>query len=413
LVRYTWLMYTPRAMKAPILAILAAFAAALPALDVRAQNTDGDAPATAVVVDAVTREPLSQAFTVIGRLVARQRGVISANTRGSLAEMRVHVGDRVARGDVVALIDPDRSTWRRDLASAEVKAQQAMLASAEARLAVAEASVVTAEARLALATQELQRFENLRSSAAYSQARHDDQRQEVVVAASQVNEARAQSHEALSLIDQAQAGILRARAALNLAADDLANTRVRVPYDGVVTLRHTSAGAFLDVGDPVITLINDSDLELEADVPFDRIAILLPGTEVIFRLDDGSAHRAVVRAVGVEENPKTRTRSVRFTPRFDGGTRGLADGQSASIDLPIAEQREIVSVHKDAVTRAQGRASVFVVVDGVAQPRFVELGDAFGMRFEVLDGLQPGDLVVVRGNERLMPGQAVTLEGAS
>ena len=400
-------------MKAPILAILAAFAAALPALDVGAQNTDGDAPATAVVVDAVTREPLSQAFTVIGRLVARQRGVISANTRGSLAEMRVHIGDRVARGDVVALIDPDRSTWRRDLASAEVKAQQAMLASAEARLAVAEASVVTAEARLALATQGLQRFENLRSSAAYSQARHDDQRQEVVVAASQVDEARAQAHQALSLIDQAQAGILRARAALNLAADDLANTRVRVPYDGVVTLRHTSAGAFLDVGDPVITLINDSDLELEADVPFDRIAILLPGTEVIFRLDDGSEHRAVVRAVGVEENPKTRTRSVRFTPRFDGGTRGLADGQSASIDLPIAEQREIVSVHKDAVTRAQGRASVFVVVDGVAQPRFVELGDAFGMRFEVLDGLQPGDLVVVRGNERLMPGQAVTLEGAS
>ena len=406
-------MYTPRAMKAPFLAIVTAFVAALPALDVRAQGTDGDAPATAVVVDAVTREPLVQAFTVIGRLVARQRGVISANTRGSLAEMRVDIGDRVARGDVVALINPDRSIWRRDLAAAEVKAQQAMLASAEARLAVAEASVVTADARLALATQELQRFENLRSSAAYSQARHDDQRQEVVVAASQVDEARAQSHEALPRIDQAQAGILRARAALNLAADDLANTQVRVPYDGVVTLRHTSAGAFLDVGDPVISLVNDSDVEVEADVPFDRIAALTPGTEVDFRLDDGSAHRAVLRAVGVEENSKTRTRLVRFTPRFDGGTRGLADGQSASIDLPIAKQREIVSVHKDAVTRAQGRASVFVVVDGIAQPRFVELGEAFGMRFEVLDGLQPGDRVVVRGNERLMPGQAVTFDGAS
>ncbi len=400
-------------MKAPVLAILAAFVAALPMRDARAQSTDGDAPATAVVVDAVTREPLDQAFTVIGRLVARQRGVISANTSGSLAEMRVDIGDRVARGDVVALINPNRSTWRRDLAAAEVKAQRAMLASAEAQLAVAEASVVTAEARLALASQELQRFENLRSSAAYSQARHDDQRQEVVVAASQVDEARAQAHQALSLIDQAQAGILRAKASLNLAADDLANTQVRVPYDGVVTLRHTSAGAFLDVGDPVITLVNDGDLEVEADVPFDRIAALAPGTEVVFRLDDGSVHRAVVRAIGVEENSKTRTRSVRFTPRFDGGARGLADGQSASIDLPIGMRREIVSVHKDAVTRAQGRASVFVVVDGVAQPRFVELGDAFGTRFEVLYGLAPGELVVVRGNERLMPGQAVTLEGAS
>ena len=406
-------MYTPRAMKMPILAFLALFAAATPALDVRAQSTDDETPATAVVVDAVTRGPLNQAFTVIGRLVARQRGVISANTRGSLAEMRVDVGDRVVRGDVVALINPNRSAWRRDLAAAEVKAQRARLANAEARLAVAEASVVTADARLALATQELQRIENLSSSAAYSQARHDDQRQEVVVATSLVDGTRAKAHEALSLIDEAQAGILRAKASLALAADDLANTQVRVPYDGVVTLRHTSAGAFLDVGDPVISMVNDGDLEVEADVPFNRIAALMPGTEVDFRLDDGSAHRAVLRAVGVEENSKTRTRLVRFTPRFDGGTRGLADGQSASIDLPIAKQREIVSVHKDAVTRAQGRASVFVVVDGVAQPRFVELGDAFGTRFEVLDGLQPGDLVVVRGNERLMPGQAVTLDGAS
>ncbi len=406
-------MYTPRAMKAPILAILAALTAAMPLFDAGAQGTEGEVPATAVVVDAVTRAQLDQAFTVIGRLVARQRGVISANTRGSLAEMRVDVGDRVARGDVVALINPNRSIWRRDLAAAEVKAQQAMLASAEAQLAVAEASVVTAEARLALANQELKRYENLLGSAAYSQARHDDQRQEVVVATSLVDGTRAGAHQALSLIDQAQAGILRAKASLALAADDLANTQVRVPYDGVVTRRHTSAGAFLDVGDPVISLVNDDDLELEADVPFERIAILLPGTAVVFRLDDGTAHRAVVRAVGVEENSKTRTRSVRFTPSFDDGTRGLADGQSASLDLPIGKQRKIVSVHKDAVIRAQGGANVFVVVDGVALLRSVRLGDAFGSRFEVLDGLRPGDLVVVRGNERLMPGQAVRFDEAS
>ncbi len=387
--------------------------AVLVAAPAAAAEAGADAQGTLVWVDAVTRQPLYQSFTVIGRLVARQRGVVAARTRGPVAEMRVHVGDRVRKGDVLAVIDRSRLAWRRDLAEAQVKEQQASLANAEARQAVAEARVATAEAQHALAQQELVRFQNLRKSAAFSQARHDDQRQQVAVALSKVDEAKAEVHEALSLIDQSQARILRAKANLKLARDDLALARVRASFDGVVTLRHTEAGAFLEVGDDVVTLVNDRDLEVEADVPYNRIAGLDAGVEVSIRLDDGSRHRAVVRAVGVEENPKTRTRQVRFAPTFGAAAKKLADGQSVALDLPIGPKRDVVSVHKDAIIREAAGAVVFVVVDGIARKRPVELGEAFGARFEVLAGLAPGDQVVVRGNERLRPGQSVRFEGAS
>ena len=395
-----------------IIALVALAAAALPPA-APAQESDAPKNAVTVVVDAVRSEPLSQTFTVIGRLVARQRGVVATRARGAVAALTVQVGERVREGDVLAVIDRARLAWRRDLARAELKESRASLANAEARIASAEARVASAEARLAMTRQELARLEKLRKSAAFSQARFDDKRHEVAVSRSEVDEARAEVQEAVSLIDQSEARIMRSRANLSIAEDDVANAEVRAPFDGVVTLRHTEAGAFLEVGDDVVTLVNDGDLEIEADVPYDRLVGIAPGVEIALRLDDGSRHQASVRAIGVEENPKTRTRRVRFTPRFADGVLNLADGQSAALDLPIGKPRTVISVHKDAVIRGPGETVVYVVADGVAEERPVELGEAIGTRFEVLSGLAVGELVVVRGNERLVPGQAVTTFGES
>ena len=67
-------------------------------------------------------------------------------------------------------------------------------------------------------------------------------------------------------------------------------------------------------------------------------------------------------------------------------------------------------MHKDAVTRQGDRAVVYRVNDDTAEQRTVRLGAAIGNRFEVLDGLSPGDIVVVRGNERLRPNDKVRVE---
>ena len=107
-----------------------------------------------------------------------------------------------------------------------------------------------------------------------------------------------------------------------------------------------------------------------------------------------------------EENPLTRTRVVRFTPNFKNGAT-FATNQSVTLHIPAGPTRTVVTVHKDAVLNRSEGALVFVVVNGVARPRPVRLGEAVGGRFEVIDGLKPGEKVVVRGNERLRPGQKV------
>ncbi len=357
--------------------LIALFALSLPGTSSRAQDTAPEA--TPVGVDRVIEEPLNQTMPVIGRLVATQSGVVSARTGGPVGEFRVQVGDRVKADQIIAVLVKDALEARRDLWLAEV--------------AKARAAMGTSQAELQLREQELKRLVDLETSAAFSQARLDDKMQEVVVAKSAIS-------ELLSAMGVANAN-------LHLAQIDLYNADVRVPYHGVVTKRHTEAGAFVRAGDPLVTLIDDSTLEIDADVPTERISGLSTGSVVPFTYGDGTEGIAVVRAVIPDENPLTRTRSVRFTATL-GSSAPLAANQSITLQIPVGTPRTVISVHKDAILNRGGRRLVYLALDSKAVIRPVELGEAVGARFEVLQGLVSGDLVVVRGNERLRPEQAIS-----
>ncbi len=332
-----------------------------------------------VQVDAAVIEPLKQTTPVLGRLVARQAGPVAARVRGAVAELHVDVGDRVAAGQVIAVLINDRLEAERDRAAAVLDQRNAQVA--------------TAKTEVEKKRQELGRLEELRRSAAFSKARYDDMVKDVAMVEGELAETEAQSRQA-----QAQ---------LNLANYELRNSVIWAPYGGVVSALHTEVGAYVNVGGNVVTLINDAVLEIEAEVPTERLAGLFPGTPIDVRLDDGTRHSATVRAVVPEENALTRTRVVRFSPQFGQIQKALASNQSVTVLIPIGEEREVVTVHKDAVISSGAGAIVYVVEADTAQMRRVQLGEATGNRFVVRSGLTPGDMTVVRGNERLRPGQRV------
>lgn len=337
--------------------------------------------AAAVAVDAARTEVMSGTVPVIGRLVARQAGEIAARAAGPVVALHVEIGDSVEKGDAIASLDTVRLRAQRDRLAAVV--------------AEAEAQVAQSLAQEALRRQALRRIEGLRDSAAFSQGRFEDARQQAVIAETAVMRAEA----------------LRASAAANLALAeiDLAWARIEAPYPGVITVLHIQAGAWLGVGAPVASMVNDRDLEVEADVPSERIEALDVGVSVPLALDDGSRHTAAVRAVVPAENAFTRTRQVRFTPLFGPLRKPLAIDQSVTLALPAGRGRKAVTVHKDAIVHDQGQTFVYVARDGRAQIRLVRLGDSVGGRFEVLKGLEAGEPVVVRGNERLWPDRPIVV----
>jgi len=333
-------------------------------------------------VDPVRKVPLAQTAPVLGQLVATRQGEVAARVAAPVESFVVEVGDRVARGDPIALLDEEMLAARRDQA-------QGALAEARARLK-------TSRERLELAELRLSRLERLRDSAAFSQADYEDQRQEVAIARAE--------------IASAEAEVATARADLQVARIDLKRAEVSAPYGGVVTQRLIEAGAYVDPGTALVRMVADKELEVAVDVPFRRLTGLNPGDEVKIELEDGTSHTARLRAILPQENERTRTRTVRLVPSFGETRAPLASGQSVTVAVPLGDSQQVLSVHKDAVLRQGDSASVFVFKDGTAEVRPVQLGREIGSRFEVVEGLKAGDLAVVRGNERLQPGDSLRIE---
>ena len=341
-----------------------------------------DRPAL-VQVDEVRVEPLDQTRGVLGRIVTKQRGQVAARVGGQVAKVLVDVGDRVEAGASLVELDFEPVQYELDLANAEYETALADQATALAEIDVLE--------------NELVRLERLKESAAFSKAQLEDKTRQIVVAKRRMSAATAR-------LGQYQAK-QRAR------AKDLDDMVIKAPYAGVVSRKLVSPGAYLRPGDPVVALIDDRSLEVEADVPVDQLGALAPG-KVLDVTIGGERYSATVRAIIPEENPLTRTRAVRLVPDFGGESAALAVAQSVTLQVPVGRSRDAVTVNKDGIIQSPNGTIVFLVKDQTAAPQPVTLGAAVGGRFEVLGGLAEGDLVVVRGNERLRPGQAVTYPGA-
>jgi len=351
-------------------------------------HAQGNRPAL-VGTDQVIKAKSAQTESFIGQLVATRRGIVASRLAGLVSNLNVQIGDRVETGAVIAEIDIDNVLARRDVAARQ--------------LDQASAALEASEAQLGLARQERERLEKLQGTASVSQSRYDDALQNEVILAAKIREARASREVAQS--------------SLRLAEIDLEHGQIRAPYSGYVVNRFTELGSFLGVGDSVVELIGNESLEIEVDVRFNRLAQIQPGTEVSVGLAtdsrEGRTIQARIRAILPKENPRTRSRTVRLQPVDALPVDTLADGQSVDVLVPVSAEREMVSLHKDAVVRRGDKVIVYVIEEDLAKLRPVVLGIAIGDRFEVLQGLTPGDMVVVRGNERLRPDAAVKVVNAN
>lgn len=334
---------------------------------------------TLVGVDTARLEPLSRTAPVLGTLVAKRSGDIAVEVGGAVTKLMVAIGDRVSAGQVIAELDSETRKARRDVLRAELQEAYALLK--------------IAEADLAAANQNMNRQAKLKKTGAFNRSLFETTQQVVA--------------RALAQISRAKAAIASKKAGIRVLDIEISKAHIASPYAGVVVQRKTEVGSYLRVGDPLVRLIADDQLEVEANVPALYLVGLGKGTLIKAKLEDGTRFTATVRTALPVENPRTRTRPLRLVPNWPKGITRLANSQSVTLYLPVGKARKVVTVHKDAIVNKQGRNVVFVVRSGKAEARTVKLGVANGTRLEVLAGLKAGDVTVIRGNERLRTGAQV------
>ena len=334
---------------------------------------------SAVGVETVEMRAFAETVPIFAEVVTARDGQVATRVAGTVNSVDVIEGAFVAQGDPVVRLDTELL--------------EILLQRAEAEVAVAEAGLSVAEARLNTSRTAFERISALQGTTAFSGGRFD--------------EAEGAFLQAQGQIAEAEARLSIARAARAEADYDLQRATVVAPFDGTVLDVLVNPGEYIQIGVPVVRLLDTSTLEVEASVPAQYAALMQPGLRVSARAETGDTFEVSLRALLPVETAATRTRPVRFTAPELAASRTTALGQSITVMIPVGERRDLLTVPKDALVQAPRGWQVFAVEDGVAQPRTVQIGLAVNDRFEVTSGLSEGDVVVVRGNERLRPGQEV------
>ena len=337
--------------------------------------------AVPVAADQVRTEFINETITVFGELVSLQSGPVHVSISAPVSTVNVSVGDRVEGGDLLATLDSSILELQRS--------------AVEARIDMSTWATSRRATELDLSRQQEDRFRQLRHSAATTEAQLEDAVLKLKISEQALGEAKAATRQIQRELD--------------IANYNISLTKITAPYGGVVVERNIEIGQYVRVGERVVKIVGDHSLEIEAYIPYRYIDALKVGDNLAAEFDNGTKFQASLRAFIPEEHVSTRTRAVHFSFNQDEIDDVLAVNQNVIIQVPISDQDEALTVHKDAVVTQQGGHVVFVVEEDAAMPRPITIGDATGSRYEVTSGLSEGEIVVIRGNERLAPGQKVTV----
>src|ERR1700734_3294746 len=332
-----------------------------------------------------------------GYVTPRRRATIAAKITGRVTKVNFDEGMHVQEGFVLATLDDSDARRALDSAKADRDSAQAAIADFEVQLKNAEIELHRARQLLAAGVQSQETLDNATMAA-------DSLRAKIALAKEQVAASQARVGEAQQNVD---------------------NTVIRAPFDGIVVSKDaqvgemvspiSAGGGFTRTG--IATIVDMNSNEIEVDVNEAYIARVVPGQNVTAVLDAypdwqiPSRVRTVIPTADRQKaTVKVRISFLKLDPRIlpDMGVKVTFLGEA-----PVEKKGEAAPaalISPDAVRDDSGKKIVFLVKDDRLERRAVTLGGTRGSDAAVLAGINAGDTVVVKGPATLRDGQAVEIK---
>ena len=351
------------------------------------------------------------------RVATLSRVDVGSTITARVVEVRVKEGAVLRQGDVLVQLEPDELRAALTQAQASVKLIEARMAGLRSTgRTAARAAVMQTEATLRTAQAELLRTQQLVAQGFVSASRLDEAQRAVDVARAQQSSAQAQSlanAEAGTDIVQAQAQLDQARAAITAAQAKLAQTQLVAPADARVLTREVEPGQIVQPGKALLSLALAGPTQLVAQVDERFLAQLRTGQSASVVADAFADQRfgAQVLSIAPAVDAQRGAVEVKFSLDAEPPTF-LREDMTLSVEVVTARRERVVALPLSALRNQAGStgtdASVLVLEDGRAQVRRVRLGLRTLDAAEVLDGLAPGDIVLMGGTPK--PDQRVRVK---
>ena len=336
------------------------------------QRVSAGAPENVGKLSIITAQmsTLPDLLEAVGTVQAAQTSLLASQVMGTIIEVRVREGDRVQGGQVVAVIDDAQP--------------KAALDRAVAGAAAARQEVTVSDSDLTLAESTLMRYQSLYK--------------ERIVSSQEFDEIKAREQSARARRDLARADLEHAKAEVTQAQTTLDYTRIRAPFDAVLTEKKADPGTLALPGMPIFTVEDVRRYRLEVAVNESDLRYVRTGGQVsvaIEALDNAELKGKVLQIVPAAD-PASRTFLVKIELPTDPGLRSGLFGRAQF----SRGKRQALLIPRSAVVERGQLQGVFVLNQNkVANLRYVTLGKPSGSGIEVLTGLQGGEWLVANPGE--------------
>jgi HlyD family secretion protein len=352
----------------------------------------------------VAERPLVQTVVATGRLVAVSRAQVGSPVTGVVLERRVREGDAVQPGDVLAVLRAD------DLEAAAREAEAALAQLQQSTRPQAQAALREAEARLVQASREAARRRDLFQRQLIAREAMEQAAQAETVARSAAEQARL----AAASLAEGNPNEAAARARLATARAQLAKTTIRAEVAGTVLTRNAEPGDLVQPGRILFEIARDGATEVLVPLDEKNLEVLAPGQPAMCIADafPSRPFPAQVSFIAPSVDPQRGSVDIRLTvepvPDF------LRQDMTVSVNVETGRRDRAVVVPNDALGQVDGnRARLWLVADGRATRREVELGLRGLALTEVTRGLEAGDWILADAGAGVEEGSRVRVREAT
>jgi RND family efflux transporter MFP subunit len=366
---------------------------------------------TPVEVAIAEQKMISTTSTVDGRVVVGAGVRVVAPKSGQIVFEPLKIGEMVQKGDVIARMEvTDLTKTLQDLRLKDKQKKRQMennrlrIDSESRRLAILIKQADLIADRLDRIETLTQNQVTTQTSLGEANIRYFEKQQQIV-----------QVENSISILQQDREVMAIDLETLQIEIEDIqrqiSEAEIVAPINGqIISLADFSIG-YSRVGDTLVTLQRDDDYEIEADIPLGWMAYLRDVQTIAYENHLGVMQTARLRVELPQENPRSRTRLVRFEipDVLDENLRAV--GASLALMVPTSIPEDQITVLSDALVPLRGGYIVFVIEDGKAIQRQVITGGILDGRVIIKDGVKAEEQVVIKGNELLSNGQAVQVIG--
>lgn len=347
-----------------------------------------------IVVDVmtVTEENWPTIVRCQGSLFSDEQSVLGTKMPGRVAEMHVDLGDQVRLGDPIVTLEEEEFLLLVQQAEAQLEQARSAVGlamsvplselSPENSPPVRQERAIWDEVK-----RNLKRASNLIKENAMSQGEYDQ-----IAAAERVAEARYSA--ALNSVREKIALIGVRTADLALAKQQLREAVIRSPFDGIVARKDVAPGSFLSAGQAVAVIVRTNPLRFRGTVPERYAQTLQVGQPIKLKIESIAEPKST-KISRISPALDQQSRALSFEANLDNdSSQPMRTGLFAEAEVTIDSEAMSMAIPDSAVIEFAGAQKVWVVVDGVATEREILCGMRRSGLREVIEGLQPGDLVL-------------------